>query len=198
MDGGVGAGTFARFDGVTEQVGEDRAGGVRQTGRLGGVADLPEDLALAEHGRVDARGDVEQVPDGGVVVTARHAAAELHDSSARLRAAFPAGWLGAPIRLTVFEAGPARRERPEAYREERLDVGDAVVEPVHGGVDLRAQACREDDDLGQVRARDELGQCLAHLVLADGCPLEDLERCVPFVHTDDYDRHVWLPLLKDA
>ena len=47
---------------------EDRPDGLATVGRLVGVADLAEDLPLAEHQALQAGGDAEQVADGRLVV----------------------------------------------------------------------------------------------------------------------------------
>ena len=84
--------------------------------------------------------------------------------------------------------------------EELGDVGEAIVEALHYGVDLGPHTGRDEHGLGEVRAVHELGKRLSELALADGRSLEDLERRTPFVDADDYDRHGvatspadWLP-----
>src|SRR5437588_1220951 len=58
---------FAGDHGVAEEGGQSGAGGAFFVGRLPGLADLAEDLALAEDHGVEAGGDREQVVDGAFV-----------------------------------------------------------------------------------------------------------------------------------
>ena len=67
-DGGVGARPLAGLEGVAEQEVERGPAAPSSRAALPRLLDLAEDLALAEHGRVEPGGDLEEVRDGGVVV----------------------------------------------------------------------------------------------------------------------------------
>ena len=67
-DGGLGAGPLAHLDRVAERARQQRAGGRLALGRVPRLADLAEDLALADDHRVEAGRDPEEVRDRGVVV----------------------------------------------------------------------------------------------------------------------------------
>ena len=67
-DGCLGASPLARFDGMAEEEVEGRLGATFGLGGLPGGAYLTEDLALAEHGRVEPCRDLEQVTHRGFVV----------------------------------------------------------------------------------------------------------------------------------
>ncbi len=65
---GLLADELADPDRLLEDLVEDRPDGLAAIGRLVGVADLAEDLPLAEHQALQAGGDAEQVADGRLVV----------------------------------------------------------------------------------------------------------------------------------
>ena len=67
-DPGLGAGALADAERVPEQQVEAAAGAALGLRDLPRLADLTEDLALADDGRVETGRDLEQVRDGGVVV----------------------------------------------------------------------------------------------------------------------------------
>ena len=89
-------------------------------GRLPGVADLAEDLALPEDGRVQPGGHLEQVGGGHLVV----------------------------VRVQLVGEQLGRGAAP--LREEVADLAHGRVEASGVGVDLGAQAGRDDDHLAQV------------------------------------------------
>ena len=101
-------------------VGLGAALGLRQLPRR---AHLAEDLALAEHRRVEPGGDLEQVGDGSVVVLA--------------------------VEVRVQLVGGEAAE----LAEEVADVGVGAVEALGDGVDLGAVARAEHDGLADVVAR---------------------------------------------
>ena len=70
---------LAGLDGRTHQQVEPRAGRRFVERDLPGRTDLSEDLALAEHRRVEPGRDFEQMPDGGAVVLAEQVRAQLVD-----------------------------------------------------------------------------------------------------------------------
>ena len=122
-DAGVGAGPLAGLEGVAEQQVEGRPGGALLAGPVPGLLHLAEDLALAEHGRVEPGGHAEEVGDGrGVVVDVEVVAEVLGGEE---------GDLG----------------------EEVADVLVGAVEPLGHRVDLGAVARREHDGLRHVLAR---------------------------------------------
>ena len=63
-DAGRGADRLRRSKGVLEQAVEDLAQAARVVSLLPGVLELPEDLCLTEHQRVETAGDAHQVPRG--------------------------------------------------------------------------------------------------------------------------------------
>ncbi|CAB4734111.1 unannotated protein [freshwater metagenome] len=66
----LGTGPLADLERVTEEEVERGLGATLHPGEFPCVTDLAEDLALAEHCRVQTGGNLEQVRDGGVVVLA--------------------------------------------------------------------------------------------------------------------------------
>ena len=112
-DGRLGAGPLARLERVAEQQVERRPGRALLLGHRPGAADLPQDLVLAEHGRLQPGGHREQVGHGGLVV------------------------LAVEVGLQVLgrQVGQAA--------EEVADVGEGAVEALGDGVDLGAVARRE-------------------------------------------------------
>ena len=121
-DGGLGAGPLADLEGVAEQQVQRRAGTALVLGQLPGGTDLAEDLVLAEHGRVEPGGHLEQVGDRGVVV------------------------LAVEVRVEIVGVQPAE------LAEEVADVAVGAVEPLGDGVDLGAVAGGEHHDLADVLA----------------------------------------------
>ena len=161
---GVGAGPLAGLERVAEQQVERGAGGALLAGALPGLLHLAEDLALAEHGRVEPGGDPEEVGDGRRVVVDVEVVAEV--------------------------LGGQERD----LGEEVADVLVGAVEPLGDGVDLGAVAGGEHDRLGHVRAGDEVVQGLRERGVADGHALEEVERRAAVVQPDDDDGHaVGLP-----
>ena len=148
--------------GPPEEAVEHRAGGPFGARPLVGGAHLAEHLALAEDGRVDPGGDLEQVSGGCVV--------ELDDQG-------------------LIERRDRRLRVAKARLEERLDVGETFVEALGQRVHLGAHAGRQHDPLGEVRAVAELGERLRELLVSDRQPIEDVERCIAFVQADDDDWH---------
>ena len=158
-DAGVGAGPLAGLEGVAEQEVEGGPGGALLAGPLPGHLHLAEDLALAEHGRVEPGGHGEEVGDGRRVVVDVEVVAEVLGGEE--------GDLG----------------------EEVADVLVGAVEPLGHRVDLGAVARGEHDGLGHVLAGDEVVERLRQRGIADGHPLEQVERRAPVVQPDDDDGH---------
>ena len=67
-DGGMGAHMLGGLEGFLENPVEHRSRGAPRLRRGVGVLHLAEDFRLADHLRVDAGGDLEEVLDGGAVV----------------------------------------------------------------------------------------------------------------------------------
>ena len=78
-----------------------------------------------------------------------------------------------------------RRRQTGLLGQDLLDLVDRVVEPVDDRVDLRPQARRQDDRLLQVRPVPQRPQDLGQLGVADGDPLQEVER--DLVVLDAYD-----------
>ena len=158
-DPGLGAGPLADLERVAEQQVERRARRALPLRQLPCVADLAEDLGLAEHGRVEPGGHLEQVGDRGLVVLAVEVGAQL---------------VG---------------RQPGQLAEEVADVGVGAVEALGDGVDLGAVAGREHDDLADVRSQPQVDQRLGPGVAVEGDALEHVERRRAVVDPDDDDGH---------
>ena len=139
-------------------------GGALLAGALPGLLHLAEDLALAEHGRVEPGGHREEVGDGRRVVVDVEVVAEV---------------LG--------------REEGD-LGEEVADVLVGAVEALGDGVDLGAVARGEHDGLGHVGAGDEVVQGLRQRGITDGHALEEVERRAAVVQPDDDDGHAVVSL----
>ncbi len=130
-DRGLAAGPLADAQGVAEEEVERGAHPTLVLGDLPRRAHLTEDLALAEDGRVEPGGDLEEVLRGGLVVLA--------------------------VEVRVQLVGAQRAE----LAHEVADVGVGTVEALGDGVDLGAVARAEDGDLAEVvasgEAEDRLG-----------------------------------------
>ena len=156
-DGRVGAGPLADLERVAEQQVERRTGGALLAGLLPRVADLAEDLALAEDDAVEPGGHREQVGHGRRVVVDVEVVAEV---------------------LGGQEGGLGQ------------EVADVLVGPVEllgHRVDLGAVARGEHDGLGHVLAVHQVVEGLRERGVADGHPLEQVERSAPVVQSDDDD-----------
>ncbi len=129
-DPGLGAHPLARLDRVLEHAREQLGRGLLADRRLPRVADLAEDLALADDHRVETGRDREQVRDRGFVVVRVEVVGELVGIGARVRG------------------------------EEVAYVADRGVEVRAARVDLGAVARRQQHDLEQVLARGEIVQRL--------------------------------------
>jgi hypothetical protein len=158
-DRGLGAGPLAGAHGVAEQQVERRPHRPLVLGHLPRAADLTEDLALADHRRVQPGGDLEEVPGRGVVV---------------LR-----------VQVRVQLVGTQRAE----LTEEVADLGVGRMEPLGDGVHLDAVARAEHRHLAQVVPPGQPGDGLGDVVRGDRQPLEDRQRSRAVVDPDDDDRH---------
>ena len=128
-------------------------------GVLEGPADLTDHLALAQHGRLEPRGDREEV-GGDVVVEAD----------------------GGPRRQLVGrDAG--------VLGEDLVDLGHRIVEAVDDRIDLGAQAGREDHGLLQVAAVAQRRQHLVQISVADRHRLEEREGGLLVLEPYDDDGH---------
>ena len=159
-DAGLGAGPLADLDGLAEGAGQELADRALALGDLPRLADLAEDLALADDHRVESGGHAEEVRDRSVLVVRVEQVGELVGVHARL------------------------------VGEEVADVVDAGVEHRRAGVDLGAVARREQHRLGQVLAERERVQRLGETRRRNRHPLEQLDRDGPVVQSDDDERHV--------
>jgi hypothetical protein len=122
-------------------------------------AHLAEDLALAEHHRVEPSRDIEQMARRSVVVESEEMRVELGE--------------GHP-----GEAG-----------EELGDVGVGAVEALGHDVDLGAPARGEDGNLADRVAPGEAGHGLGDVIRCNGQPFQHGERSSAMVRTDDDDGH---------
>ena len=158
-DAGLGAGPLAGFDRRAEQQVQRGAGGAFVLGDLPRAAHLTEDLALAEHGRIEPGGDLEQMADRGRIVLAVEVRDQLVD-----------------------------RQVAE-FAEEVAHVGVRPVEQLGDDVDLGAVAGGQHDRFADVVAQRQAGDGLADLVGGDGDALQQRQRAAAMVDTDDQDRH---------
>ena len=83
-DAGLGAGPLADLDGLAEGAGQELADRALTLGDLPRLADLAEDLALADDHRVESGGHAEQVRDRRVLVVRVEEVGELVGVHARL------------------------------------------------------------------------------------------------------------------
>ena len=123
-------------------------------------ADLAEDLALAEHGRVEAGGDLEQMGDRGVVVLAVQVRVQLVEARGR--------------RARTRSHGCRRRRRGSARRRRRPRCGCTCDSTTPRG---RCHAGRD-------RRRPWRASSGAIVT-----PLQQRQRTAAVVDSDDEDRH---------
>src|SRR5581483_276657 len=159
-DAGLGPGPLPDLDGVAEDPGQALLGRALLFGRLEGVADLTQDLALAEDDGVDPGGHPEQVGDGRLVVVA------------------------------VDVLGEVGGLHPGLLGQELRGVGHAGVELGAEGVDLGAVAGRQQGDLGQVLPAGQLPEGLGDERRRDRNPLQHRQGDRAVVQPDDDERHV--------
>jgi len=74
--------------------------------------------------------------------------------------------------------------------QEVLEVGDALVEPLDHGVDLGAQARRQDDRLGDVRLVPETTERLRQGALGHRHPLQEVEGGLALLYANHDYRHL--------
>ena len=110
-----------------EDLMEDRPDRLARDGRLVGVADLAEDLPLAQHEALQAGRDAEQVPDGPLVAVADQVSGDRLDGDS----VEPDQGFGELIRPWHGVAAPAR------YSSTRLQV-DRITASLPGKVSERA------------------------------------------------------------
>ena len=158
-DGRLRPDPLADLEGVAEQPRQPGSGRPLVAGPLPGGADLAQDLALAQHHRLQARGHAEQVGRGRLVVVGEEVVAEV-----------------------------LRREEGQPG-EEVADVLHAAVEALGDHVDLGAVARRQDDGLAHEVAAHQVAQGLGQVLGRDGHALEDLERDRAVAQSDDDERH---------
>ena len=158
-DAGLGAHPLAGLQRVLEQGGKDRTADALLPGVLEGPPDLPDHLALAQHGGLEPGGDREEV--GGDVVV------EADGGPRRQLVGGHAGVLG----------------------EHLVDLGHRIVEAVDDRVDLGAQAGREDHGLLQVAAVAQRRQHLVQVSVADRHRLEKREGGLLVLEPYDDDGH---------
>ena len=144
---GLLADELADAEGVSEQVMEDRPDRFPGVGGLVGVADLAEDLPLAEDEAFEARRDAEQVADDRLVVVGDEVAGEVRAGRA---------WKSASQEESVSTSGSA-----------------AVI---GRRVQLDAVAGREDDEFGRGMARFERVEAEVAAVALEGEGLADRGR----------------------
>ena len=141
-----------------EQLVQGRPGPV-VTGRRVGLAQLPEDLRLADHHRVQPAGDLEQVQD-------------------RL-----------PLPVHVEVALEVVQRHPRQSSQQVADRIDAGVEDLGVGVDLDPVARREHHDLADRAGRPQLGHHELRGPYPDSDLLQQGHRRALVRHTDDQDAH---------
>ena len=158
-DARLGADPLARLQRVPEERREHRAAGALLLRPFEGVPDLADDLGLPGHHGLEARRHREQV--GGDVVVEADA--------------------GVGRQLLHRDAG--------VLGEDLVDLGHGVVEAVHHGVDLGAQAGREHHRLLDVAAVAQLAEHLVQVGVADGSRLEQGQRGLRVLEPYDDDGH---------
>ena len=159
VDAGLGVAALADAQRLLEQRVEHRADGGLGLRAVQGVADLPEDLALAEDHRVQAGGDREEVGDRGVVVVHVDVLGEL--------VAVEVGVLGEQARHLL----------------------DGSVEPLRLDDDLDAVAGGDDRGLGDRRRLQGTVRQLDGGVGVERGALEQLDRGGLVGHAHDQDAH---------
>ncbi len=132
VDAGLGVRPLADPQRLLHQLVQQPAGGVGLGGRVVGVAELAEDLRLADDHRVEPGGHPERVPHGRLVVVHVEVAGQLGGRDA--------GLLG----------------------EHVADVAEAAVEAGDRRVDLDPVAGGEHHGLADVRLGDQLVQQAGH------------------------------------
>ena len=137
-DGGLGADPLADHQRVAEEQVHRGACAALDLRDLPRLADLAEDLGLADHRRVEPGRDLEQVPDRGVVV------------------------MRVEMRVQLVGGDVAD------LAQEVADVGVGAVEALGDGVDLGAVARADQDDLAHVVAIGETTDGLGDLVRRRG------------------------------
>ena len=145
VDAGLGVAPLADAERLLEQGVERRADGGLGLCAVQGVADLPEDLALAEDHRVEARGDGEHVRHSGIVVVHVDVLGELGQVEI--------GVLG----------------------EQARDLLDSTVEPLGLDVDLDPVAGGDDRGLGDRRRLERAVRQLDRRVGVERGALEQLD-----------------------
>ena len=78
---------------------------------------------------------------------------------------------------------------PREMGQHAVDLGHGIVEPVHHGIDLGAQAGGQDDGLLQVPAVTEGTEHLVQVGVADGHRLEEREGGLLVLEPYDDDGH---------
>ena len=158
-DAGLGAHPLARLQRVPEERIEDGTRRALFLGPLEGPADLSDHLGLARHHRFEPRGHREQV-GGHVVVEA--------------------------------DGGVGRQLLHREVRvlgQDVVDLRHGVVEAVHHGVHLGAQAGREHDRLLDVAAVVQRAERLVQIGVGDGRRLEQRQRGLRVLEPYDDDGH---------
>ena len=163
VDVGLRVGALADAQGLLEQHVERRTDGAGLLPHPQRLPRLAEDLALPEDHRVQARGDVEQVRDGAVVVVHVEVAEDL--------------------------LGPQAGTLAHQHRQ-RLDT---AVEAVDVGVHLGAVAGGEHRRLGDVLELGDLAHHLLGGLGVQGHPLEHRDRCGLVGDAHDQDAHAVSP-----
>ncbi len=159
VDAGLRVHALANPQRLLHQLMQQAASGVPLARRLVRLAELTQDLGLANHHRVEASRNPERMP--------RRIGVEVHVQVAREHADVDPGPLG----------------------EHRADVGQAAVERGHRGVHLDAVTGGQDDSFGHIRGAHEAGQELRGLVPRDGQSLQQLNRGGVVGHADDKQVH---------
>ena len=159
VDVGLGVRPLADAQRLLEEHVERRTDGSRGLPVTERLADLPEDLALTDHHRVEAGGDGEEVRHRGVVV----------------------------VHVEVRQQLLGRDARTVA--EQARDRLDGAVEPIHLGVGLAAVARGEDGGLGDVLGVGDVMSELHRGVVVEREPLQQRHRRGAVGDADDENAH---------
>ncbi len=158
-DAGLGAHPLARLQRVPEECIENGSRGALFLGSLEGTADLSDHLGLARHHRFEPRGHREQV--GGDVV----------------------------IEADDGVGGQLLHRQVRVVGQDVVDLRHGVVEAVHHGVHLGAQACREHHRLLDVAAVVQRAERLVQIDVGHRRRLEERQRGLCVLEPYDNDGH---------
>ena len=154
VDAGLGAGPLAGPQREPAELAQHPADGAVLLGELDRRAHLAENLALADHDRVQPAGHGQQVGYRPLVIV-----------HVQVRGEVAVGHAAVP-------------------GEQLADGGHARVEPVHVGVDLDPVARRDDEGLGHRVGQRDVVEQLGQRVAAHRGLLQDRHRCALVAEPD--------------